>query len=199
MADGHTLRVDLFGEDAAHEDCGRALIGRVAAEEDVEVAVRAVSARFGIGRVKRELSAFQATVARVPGSQPDLLVVLADANRVGAPARRKEIEDALDPAVFPSIVVGTPDPYVERWLMADPPSFREQFGVQPSISRTSDRHVWKRRLVSALEDAGQIVLQGGAEFAPDIVAAMDLYRAGRTVPSLGAFIADLRAAIRQPR
>jgi hypothetical protein len=33
------------------------------------------------------------------------------------------------------------------------------------------------------------------EIAPDLVAAMNLYHAGRAAPSLGHFVTDLRSAL----
>jgi len=41
------------------------------------------------------------------------------------------------------------------------------------------------------------VTQRGSEFAEEIVEAMDLYRAGRAVPSLGASVGDLRGALKR--
>ncbi len=55
---------------------------------------------------------------------------------------------------------------------------------------------WKTLLVEALEGAGELVTQGGAEFSDDIVA-MDIYRAGRADPTIRAFYEDLRATLRQ--
>lgn len=76
------VRVDLFCEDGAHEDCGRALIGRCARDSGVSVATTARSTRAGLPRVKGELRLFQRTISRGGGRLPDLLVVLADANDV---------------------------------------------------------------------------------------------------------------------
>lgn len=192
-----TRQVELFCEDSAHESCARALVGRVAGELELEVSMRTATASAGIGRLKRELKAFQSWVSHRSGT-PDLLVVLVDANAVGPAARRAEIEEVLDPAVFPSFVIGTPDPCVERWLLSDPVSFAETFGIQPPLGATSAHHSWKKRLIEALEAAGQIVVQGGAELSEEIVARMDFYRAGRSDPTIRTFTADLRAALRRP-
>lgn len=187
-------RVDLFCEDAAHEACARALVMRLAAQEDAAVSVNVATSRFGIGRLRRELRAFQVVVRR-SGGTPDLLLVLIDGNDQGMAVRRREVEQLIDSTLFPSVVIGVPEPQVERWLLADPPSFAERFGQQPLLGE--DGVDWKRRLVEALEATGEIVTQGGADFADEIVGAMDLYRAGRAVPSLGMFIDDLRAALRR--
>lgn len=186
-------RVVLFCEDAAHESLARALVARLAREESVSVSIHVGSARFGISRVKRELRAFEQLLQRGSGL-PDLLVILVDANAAGVASRRSEIEDAIDLASFPRAVVGVPDPMVECWYLADPASFAERFGRGPAAASAHDD---KQRLIAALEDAGEIVVSGGAEFADEIVEAMDLYRAGRNAATLKSFIDDLSATLRQ--
>lgn len=188
-------RIALFCEDAAHETFGRALILRCAAEAGVSVTLTVPTARFGIPRLKTELAAYQSVVHRTGGT-PDLLVVLVDANDVGVSSRKAEVAGALDPTVLPAWIIGVPDPYVERWMLADPTSFTELFGRQPDVGAVNDRFAWKHRLMAALEESGEIVTQGGAEFADEIVAAMDLYRAGRAASSLNLFVSDLKAALR---
>jgi hypothetical protein len=122
-----------------------------------------------------------------------------DANDVGVKARKAEVAAALDRTMLPAWVIGVPDPYVERWMLADPSSFAELFGRQPDVNAVKDRYAWKQRLIRALEESGEIVTQGGAEFADEILEAMDLYRAGKSAPSLGQFVSDLRAALRRLR
>lgn len=190
-----TLRVELFGEDGAHDSCARALVARLAREAGADVSVHTATASGGVGQLKRELRAFQATVARRPGA-PDLLVVLADANAVGPNARRREIEETIDHSIFPRVVIGTPDPCAERWMLADDASFKQKFGVQPRANVTKRSGDLKVRLVDALKDAGQIVMHGGAEFAEEIFGEMDLYRAGRAEPTIKAFCDDLRRELR---
>jgi hypothetical protein len=187
-------RIELFCEDNAHEACARAMIDRIAREVDKEVIVHVASARFGLPRLERELRAFQEALRKGSGA-PDLLVVIADGNDDGPIARRREVEKVVDATVFPRWIVGAPDPYVERWLLADPVSFAERFGQQPDLGEPRGRGGWKQRLVESLEAAGEIVTQGGAEFAVEIVEVMDFYRAGRDAPSLQAFADELRHAL----
>ncbi len=122
---------------------------------------------------------------------------MVDANDVGVAARRREVGEALDESLIPAFVIAVPDPCVERWLVADPASFTELLGAEPESGATDDRDAWRHRLVDALDRGGHIVTQGGSEFAEEIVEAMDLYRAGRAVPSLGAFVDDLRGALKR--
>lgn len=190
------FRVDLFCEDGAHEDCGRALIGRCARDSGVVVTTTARSARAGLPRAKSELRAFQRTVSQGGGVVPDLLVVLADANDAGPAVRRRELAAVVDSTIFARVVIGTPDPYVERWLLADPVSFAERFGVEPDARAADGRQAWKTRLERALTEADELVIHGGAEFATEIFDVMDFYRAGRQAPELQAFTDELRGALR---
>jgi hypothetical protein len=190
------FQVELFCEDSAHESCARAVVSRIARELDVDVNLHVGSARFGIPRLKSELRDFQSLIRRGSGA-PDLLVVIADGNDDGPQARKREVADVIDSTVFSRYVVGAPDPYVEHWLLADPVSFAEHFGYQPVLSSPHGRDGWKRRLVESLEAAGEIVTQGGAEFAEDIIDVMDFYRAGQGVPTIRAFVDDLRSALKQ--
>lgn len=188
-----TYRVELFCEDSAHESCARATLTRIAGELDVTLTVHVASARFGLGRLTSELKAFQALVQHHAGT-PDLLVVLADADDIGPHKRRQQVEEIIDPSVFPSWVVGTPDPCVERWLLADPVSFAEQFDYQPQV-RAESRRQWKLLLVDSLEAAGEIVTQGGAEFADEIIGTMDFYRAGKADSTIQKFASEIRSAL----
>lgn len=191
-----TCRIALFCEDATHENLGRALILRCATDVGISVTLTVPTARFGIPRLKAELAAYQSVLRRTGGT-PDLLVILVDANDLGVNSRKIEVAAALDPTLLPAWVIGVPDPYVERWILADPTSFAELFGRQPEVGPVSDRFTWKARLITALEQSGEIVTQGGAEFAEEIIAAMDLYRAGQAAPSLNLFVSDLVAALRR--
>lgn len=190
------LRVVLFCEDNAHEASARALVRRIAEDEEVEVTLRVGSDRLGIPRLRRELRAFQALQARSSG-RPDLLIVLIDANRVGPRGRRTEIEELLDRGLVAETVVGTPDPCIERWLLADDQLIASRYGRVVDRSRSTNRRIWKQRLVQILEAAGEVVTQGGAEFAEELLGSMDLQRAAVQEPTLGDFVADLRSAVRR--
>ncbi len=183
----------LFCEDAAHEGWARALLSRLAREEGIDVSITIGSARFGIPRLKQELKGFDRALRRGSGL-PDLLIILIDANDAGVSERRREIDGAIDLTDYPHAVVGVPDPHVECWYVADPPSFGERFGAAPSEGTVAD---CKERLVTALEEADEIVVSGGAEFADEIVDVMDLYRAGRGQAELKAFIDGVRGALKR--
>lgn len=192
-------RVTLFCEDLGHETFVRALLKRISREEGVATHLEVRNSRGGLGRTVSELRAWQALVARRGGS-PDLLIVLVDANSEGPTVRRQLVHGALDPRVFPRWVIGVPDPYVERWFFADGGVFRRVTGCPaPSADALKvSRRAWKEALRDAMDASGDFLLNDVADIAPELVGSMDLHRAGREVPSLGALQEDLRRALRSP-
>lgn len=189
------LVVDLFVEDAAHERFLQALVTRLAADARVHMRVRAMTARGGYPRVMSELRVAQRALQ---GERPDLLVVAVDANCHGREERRREVAQTLDPGYCPRQIVVCPDPHVERWYLADPVSLKEALGVdaRPPADKC-ERDLYKQLLLNALMQAGHSVTQGGAEFADEIVAAMDLFRAGKNDASLKHCVDGLRAALKE--
>lgn len=90
-----------------------------------------------------------------------------------------------------------PDPHVERWYLADPESFKEVVGHQPTIGKKKCvRDYYKNALANAVRKAGHPATLGGIEFAQELVERMDLYRAGKNERSLKAFVDDLRGRLR---
>lgn len=105
---------------------------------------------------------------------------------------------AAEPFVQDRLVAACPDPHVERWYLADPQSFERVVGKRPDIgTRKCVRDHYKRVLASAIVQGGHPATLGGVEFAPELVEAMDLYRAGRNDSSLKAFVDDFRAKLHQ--
>lgn len=197
MADGH--RVDLFCEDAGHEELGKPLIKRCAQVEDVEIHVQTRNATGGAARVLQELQAYQ-EACRV-GSEglgvPAVLAVLIDANGRAWNQRRDEVEDVIDDGVFPFAVIGCPEPEVETWYMADENAFHTVVGVPPQDGGDGAIADPKHRLARSVEEGQGIVVRGGIEVGPDVAREMDLYRAGQNNRSLRAFTDGLRNALRR--
>ncbi len=189
-------RVHLFAEDLAHELFLRALLKRIATEERVEIHISTGNARGGHGRALSELKIHQRTILAAAGA-PDLLVVAIDANCDRWTKARENIAKIVDSRTFAAHALAIPDPHVERWFLADPPAL--QVALEASVTlerRKCDRDVYKQVLVSALRSAGHPVTLGGAEFAAEIVAAMDLFRAGKNEPSLRHFVDEVRGFIK---
>ncbi len=192
------LVVDLFAEDVAHERLVDSLLQRVATEERRTLHLRGGSAKGGHGRALDELDLYQR--ARRAEAAPDILVIAVDANCSPWATARRRVIAHVDASRFPNYVAACPDPHVERWYLADPPSLHRALGVHVTGRRRKcQRDVYKRQLVDALRAADHPVVLGGAEFAPEIVEAMDFFRASRSEPSLKHFLSGLRAAIRRCR
>lgn len=194
MAERHAV---LFCEDLGHESFARPLLRRLGREEGVDVVLDVKNSRGGIGRATSELRAWQRFVA-LRGDRPDLLLVILDANSDGPATRRRQVQDVIDGSLFPHVVVGTPDPYVERWYFADEAVFRTVAGGSPPgvAELAHSRRARKNALRRSMEASGEFLLNDVADLAPEIVGQMDLYAAARAVPTLGQLVQDLRMALR---
>lgn len=188
-----TREIALFGEDFAHRQIIDALVNRLAKERNVEVQLNWVNALGGHGKVVDEFNTFLHDLRR-HGGIPDLIVVTTDADCKGANERRREFERSDAPA---PVVLATPDPHVERWLLLDGAAFREVFGRgcdAPDLR--CDRDLYKQRLISAIYDAGITPTLGGVEFAEDIINNMNIDRAMRSDDSLRRFVTEMRQTFR---
>jgi hypothetical protein len=193
-------RCTLFAEDRGHEELLRAVIERLATENGLDLEVRVGSARGGHGHALRELKLFQSvllgSLSGIP--LPDLIVIGIDSNCQSLAAMRQSIQNILDQRLRDRTVIACPEPHVERWYLADPVAFSEAVGPAPTLGKTKcvkDRY--KAILARAVSDAGHISPQGGLEFAREIVARMDWYRAGKSAGSLKMFLDDLRASLKR--
>jgi hypothetical protein len=195
-----TLVIDLFAEDVAHEEFLKPLIRRIAREEGIAVTVRVRSARGGHGRAIREYEKYQTVVEKglLNEPPPDVMVVAIDGNCASFGKKRNEILDATKALYRDRLVTACPDPHIERWYMADPESFYQVVGAMPRVGKHKcKRDYYKNALVQAIQDAGQPINLEGIVFAPELAAAMNLYRAGQDQHSLKALIDELRGKIRQ--
>lgn len=194
---GELRRIHLFGEDIGHERLITALLNRIAGEEGLEnVHVATGSARGGHGRALAELKTHQLAL-RIEGGLPDLLVIAIDSNCSPWAKARDAIIKQIDTQAFPSYVLALPDPHIERWYIADPAALKRAADASVVLTRRKcGRDEYKRLLSNALRAAGHPVMVGGAEFAEEIVAEMDFYRAGKNEPSLRHFLETTRGVFK---
>jgi len=193
------MTIDLFCEDAGHESFVTALIKRLARDAGRQAEIRVRNASGGKGRAIVELKAWQRAFATFATGSPDLLVVVIDCNCSDWNQRRMDLESAVDQARFPGFLVGCPDPHVERWCIADPVVFNQVVGGPPEADPGKcERNAYKNLLRRSIQQAGGQILSDPMEYAPELVQAMDLYRAGKNQQSLKHFVEGLRAALRTP-
>lgn len=191
---------DLFVEDRAHEELLKPLIRRVAAEERVRTALRVRCARGGHGRVLEELRLYLRLLEKgaLGHGLPDVLVVATDGNCATFASRRAEVQAIVAGALEDRLITGCPDPHVERWYLADPEACQAVVGYRPPVVlQKCERDYYKRVLADAVRQGGNPLTLGGIEFAAELAAGMDLYRAGKNDPSFRAFVDDLRAKLRR--
>lgn len=191
MPDG--LAIDLIVEDRAQLLFVGALLRRLATERGCPISVRTVSARGGRPEVFLQLSNYEANTMVGPQSPADLVVVAVDGNGRSYAASRQEVIERAPRSLASRIAVACPDPYVERWFLADPESFVTAIGAAPRLrARRNRKEDYKVLLAQAVQNAGHEPIGGGIEFASEIVEAMDLFRAGKNDSSLKAFVDDFR-------
>jgi len=181
------MSVDIFVEDRAHEAFMSALLRRLATEANRMIRLRTRTARGGHGRVLSELSLYQRSALKQFGGMaiPDFLVVATDANCASHQKASRDVQAELLPSFADRAVIACPDPHVESWYLADLDSFAQVVGIRPRVSAGKcERDYYKRVLAKAVVDAGHPPTLGGIEFAFDIVAQMDFYRAGKSHHSL---------------
>jgi hypothetical protein len=199
---GSLPRVDLYCEDQGHEQFALAVLRRLTRELRIRVDPKVQSGRGGHGRALSEFRAWQRAVSKggTGLAVPDLLILLIDGNCQGWSAARRELEEVIDGGIFARSVVGCPDPHVERWCLADPEGFLTVVGAPPPPDPGKcERFFYKNLLRRAIRDAGQPILTNEMEYAPDLVRAMDFFRAGKNQPSLRHFVDEVQTALQSLR
>ena len=189
--------ITLFVEDHAHYEFLKALIERLAREDGLEITLDWRNVRRGHGAMIQELRQFLRDFVRGRGGYPDLIVVASDANCKGLAQRVNEIR-AVTGATAAHVICAVPDPHIERWLLVDSAAFKTVLGrgcAPPDHKCEKARY--KRLLIEAIRQAGITPSLCGIEFAADIVAAMDLARAGRLDPSLQRFLDEMNTVFRE--
>lgn len=191
------LLIDVFCEDSGHEAFLRNLVRVLAQASGVSTPQLHVhSACGGHGRAITSLKSWQRALHS--GMQPrgDALLVMIDANSTGWRGMVREIQAAVDSTLYPTVLIGCPDPHVEVWCTADPQAFNSVFSVPvPQAPARSGRLVYKQWLATSLEQAGVLVLTDPMDICLDLLPAMDMTRACRNDDSLDYLIRDIKALL----
>jgi hypothetical protein len=110
------LAIDVFCEDSGHETFLRNLIKVLASSVALSTPeLRLHSARGGHGRAIASLTAWQRAVRVGHQLRGDALLVMIDANSTGWRPMLRQILDAVDASLYPSVLIACPDPHVEVW------------------------------------------------------------------------------------
>lgn len=195
------LVVDVFCEDSGHETFIRHLIKVISHSTGISTPeLRTHCARGGHGRAIASLQAWQRALRT--GRQPrgDALLVLIDANSTGWRPMLRQVQEAVDASLYPTVLIGCPDPHVEVWCTADPEAFQALFSVPvPQAPTRSGRLVYKQWLADVLDQAGVLVLTDPMEICLDLLPKMDMAKACRSSDSLGHLVSELRAWLNRNR
>lgn len=177
----------------AQEAFLRALIERQAQERGVLVSVRVLAARGGSPRALAEFKAFQRVLEKsTAGQVPDLVVVARDTDCRSSADTKQELVEHIDVSVWRAFAAACPDPCVEAWYLLDRQALRSVVGAVPT-RRPRQCHCLdhKSALAEAMRTGGGTPTLGGAEVAPELVEAMNLYRCGRAAADFRHFLDDL--------
>ncbi len=196
------VRVVLFGEDGAHETFVKALARRIGLEEKVGVSVVTRSSVGGRSRLINSVREFATDVDEQRVEPFDLLIVTTDANCQSYRHWNDTVRSAFGPLgehLGEDLILVTPDPHIERWMLVDSEAFRRVFGrgcAPPDQKCERDRY--KKQLLTAIQGAGIDPPLGGMEYAKDVVVKIDLDRVADD-ESFGDAVKMLRRALRRKR
>ena len=192
------MRVTLFLEDIGHEWFVASLVRRLAAESGVSIEVEVRNARGGASQLDHQFVQFLRDYA-VATRRPDLVVVVRDTDCAGVATIKTRYSRLVETAGYlGNVVVGAPEPHIECWYLADPAALQRVLHAStqaPVPDSRCGKGRFKQLLSKTVTDAGVVPLLGGIEYAEDVVAELDMYRAAANVPSLDTFMRDLREAL----
>ena len=193
------MRIALFLEDIGHEGFVDSLVRRLADQEGVRIEVDVRNARGGAPQLDQQFDRFLKDYS-VTGMRPDLVVVVRDTDCAGVRTIQSRYSRLVkDAGYLGDVVIGAPEPHIECWYLADPSALQRVLSA-PTQAPVPDSRCgtgrFKEMLARTVTDAKVDPLLGGIEYAEDIVADMDIYRAAANVPSFDTFVQDLRRALR---
>ena len=191
------LVVGFFMEDIAHVRFMTGLVNRIASEIGVATRFDVRNASGGISQMRSELRRFLRYHTNIQSALFDILIIVQDADKEGETEVRSQIRNLIERTGYPrTTIIAAPDPYIEAWYLADPVSIQTISGYQNLIQIPQDNNE-KNLYKSELSQAFGYAPLGGIEYADEIVAGMDLYRASQNLSSLRHFIDELRSALTQ--
>ena len=189
------MKIGLFLEDIGHQAFITGLIQKAAGQVKpgavIEFDVR--NAAGGKPRMEASFREYVGDYLKSGYAGYDLVIAAQDTDCRGVPATRNALLHYAQGYGSP-MVIAAPDPCIEAWYLADQHAIREvaQAASTPPIPSGCDCAALKTQIRRLFREGGVDSLLGGAEYAADIIAAMNLTRARRNVASLHIFLNDLR-------
>ena len=197
------IRLAYFLEDVGQEAFLIALTERIA--EGVGLTTDKLrhdprSTIGGKGMAVSELRRFLRDVRRERERPFDVLIVAIDGNCQGYAEKRDEILRVVKQTGYPGrVVCAIPNPHIERWYLVDAQCLRRviEAETQPETPvYKCERGRYKHALREAFRQAGIVAPLGGAEYGPEIAAALDLYIVGKADAGFKHFVDELRVALK---
>ncbi len=186
------MQVRYVLEDRAHELFVPALFQRVAREAGIEIAEESTGHLRGASTTISALRQLLADINKNIVAQPDLIIVGIDTDCGRQGDREQQVERACRLEQYDGpVLIAEPEPHIEIWYLADP-EFIQRFlntpdrPIEPKVR--CKRSEYKDLLRSIVQSSGVRSPLGGIEYGSEIANGMDLYHAGRNVPSLKRFI-----------
>jgi hypothetical protein len=151
--------VDLFGEDEGHEAVIKSILYKIHPTWKLKCVT--------INRRNQILKAL------IRQSEADILILAKDSNAEGVVKRRNQLSDLVHESKKNRLVLCTPDPYIEKWLLLDSAAFKRVFGKGFDAPKASETHgYYKDFLRRSIVNAGHTT-KTGLDRAADIIHAMD--------------------------
>jgi len=197
---GKPLKIDLFVEDQAHEKFLKAILERLAKEQNRKISIDFRQARGGHGRALTEFEFYQKNLQKgnCGLSLPDVVIVGIDANCKSYNVARQEIQGKIIPELKERTAIACPDPHIEVWYLADLKAIEGVIGIRPKMGQKKcQRDKYKSILKKAIKDAGFPATLGGIEFAEEIVLKMNIFDAGKQEAGFKHFIDELTAFLKK--
>ena len=127
----------------------------------------------------------------------DCIVLGSDGNCNGLNKKRQSLEKNLRPLDLPqTIILAIPNPHIERWYMLDSKALSEAVGesvMDHAPRQKCEKGHYKQLLKDAIQSAGVVPLQGGAEYGGEIAKSLDLYKVSKSEPGFAYFEEQVRA------
>lgn len=198
-----SLSIAYFFEDFAHQTFMTGLVSRLVAEKaGVGIELKPITICEGGGsKIYSLFKRYTKDWKMGRAEKYDIIVVVNDANCKGVSEVRKRFENDAKSVNFPSedIVYAIPDPYIERWYLADCLNFtkavqgNEVPSQLPYMHKKTQRHFYKDKLIEALQING--IESGGTELGEDIAKLVDFSTIGNIDSNFASFIDDFRRCL----